>query len=121
MLSGAHIVIFSRNAEADRAFVRDVLGLPTIDAGGGWLISGLPPTEMAFHPGEPEGATSAELYLMCADIQTLLGRLREQQIEAEPVTDQSWGLATHIALPSGARLGIEQPRHLHPPRASGPD
>jgi len=121
MLSGAHIVIFSRNAEADRAFVRDVLGLPTIDAGGGWLISGLPPTEMAFHPGEPEGATSAELYLMCDDIQTLLGRLREQQIEAEPVTDQSWGLATHITLPSGARLGIYQPRHLHPPRASGPD
>jgi catechol 2,3-dioxygenase-like lactoylglutathione lyase family enzyme len=110
MLSGAHVILYSRDAEADRTFVRDVLGLAGVDAGDGWLIFRLPPAELAVHP--TDGESKAEFYLMCDDIEGLLARLAgEGVVVASPVTDQGWGLLASIRLPSGADLAIYEPRH----------
>ena len=124
MLSGAHVILYSRDAEADRAFVRDVLGLTGVDAGegwlifrlanvdvgDGWLIFALPPAELAVHP--TEAAPIAEFYLMCDDIEGPLDRLAGAGVVvSSPVTDQGWGLLASIRLPSGADLAIYEPRH----------
>ena len=112
MISGAHSVIFSVDPEADRAFLRDVLKLPSVDVGDGWLIFGLPPAEVAVHPAEQND--SHELFLMCDDIETLIAALAEHQVACEPVQDEGWGLLTHLRLPGGGRLGVYQPRHARP-------
>jgi uncharacterized glyoxalase superfamily protein PhnB len=110
MLIGAHTIIYSKQAEEVRAFLRDVLELDSIDIGGGWLIFALPPAELAVHPDE--GATRHELYLMCEDIETTVQRLKAKGVElAQPVTDQRWGLVTAIRLPDGSELGVYQPKH----------
>ena len=110
MLSGTHVILYSRDAEADRAFVRDVLGLAGVDAGDGWLIFRLPPTELAVHP--TDGDSKAEFYLMCDDIEGLLTRLAaEGVVVSSPVTDRGWGFEASIRLPSGADLAIYEPRH----------
>jgi catechol 2,3-dioxygenase-like lactoylglutathione lyase family enzyme len=115
MFSGAHVMIFSRDAEADRAFFRDSLELPAVDAGGGWLIFALPPAEVGFHSTAPGEAPAApELYLMCEDVHALTARLNGRGIATDAVTDAGWGLTTRITLPSGARLGIYEPRHERP-------
>lgn len=114
MFSGAHVILYSRDAEADRAFIRDVLGLAHVDAGDGWLIFALPPAELAVHPtdGEPtDGEPKAEFYLMCEDIEGLMARLRADGVSCGPVTDQGWGLLGSVLLPSGADLAIYEPRH----------
>jgi catechol 2,3-dioxygenase-like lactoylglutathione lyase family enzyme len=110
-----HAIVFSPEAEKVRAFFADVLGLPSADAGGGWLIFALPPAELAVHPADSQ--TRHELYLMCDDIQATLAELRGKGVEvAQDVSDQRWGLLAAIRLPDGSELGIYQPRHPLPPR-----
>ena len=116
MLIGAHSIIYSKNPDADRAFLRNVLKLTNVDVGGGWLIFGLPPAEVAVHPSEKNGVH--ELYLMYDDIEALVGEMQRRQIACSPVNDQGWGLLTEITLPGGGHLGIYQPRHARPPAAS---
>lgn len=110
MFSGAHVILYSRDADADRAFVRDVLGFSGVDAGEGWLIFKLPPAEIAVHP--TEGQPAAEFYLMCDDIEGLLARLADAGVTvSQSISDQGWGLEASIRLPSGADLAIYEPRH----------
>jgi catechol 2,3-dioxygenase-like lactoylglutathione lyase family enzyme len=109
MITGAHVILYSRDAEADRAFLRDVLGYPHVDAGGGWLIFKLPPAEVAVHPAE--STESHELYLMCDDVNATIEQLATKGVDCGPVSDQGWGLLTSIALPGGGQLGLYEPRH----------
>lgn len=110
MFVGSHVIVYSNDAEADRAFIGDVLGFPHVDAGGGWLIFRLPPAEIAVHP--TDGAERHEFYLMCEDIDALLGKLAGAGVDvSREVTDASWGRLASIPLPSGARLPVYQPRH----------
>jgi len=113
VITGAHTVIYSRDAEADRAFFRDVLGLPSVDAGGGWLIFGLPAAEAALHPAEHGG--TQELYLMCDDLESTVEHLsgRGAELSGE-VSDEGWGLVTAIRLPGGGELHLYEPRHPTP-------
>jgi predicted enzyme related to lactoylglutathione lyase len=113
VISGVHAIIFSRDAEADRAFFRDVLGWRWVDAGEGWLIFALPPAELAVHPaGGPE---RQELYLMCEDLNATIEELRARGTElARPVAEAGFGLVTAIRLPGGGELGLYQPRHPSP-------
>jgi catechol 2,3-dioxygenase-like lactoylglutathione lyase family enzyme len=117
MIDGAHVIIYSRDAEADRAFIRDVLGYPNVDTGGGWLIFRAPPTELAVHP--IDGPEKHELYLMCDDIEATVTELTAKGVVfATSVSDEGWGLLTAIRLPGGGELGLYEPRH---PRAhAGP-
>jgi catechol 2,3-dioxygenase-like lactoylglutathione lyase family enzyme len=114
MISGAHVIIYSNDADADRAFFRDILRFPNVDAGGGWLIFALPPAEVAVHPAAESG--SHELYLMCDDIEATVGELKSSNIECGPVADEGWGLLTHVSLPCGGKLGLYEPRHPVPHR-----
>ncbi|MGW1022108.1 VOC family protein [Streptomyces sp. NPDC002577] len=109
MINGVHVILYSRDAVADRAFIQDVLGFPGVDAGGGWLIFALPPAEVAVHPSTER--PSHELYLMCDDIEDTLAQLRDKGVTVGPVSDQGWGLLTAVTLPSGAQLGLYEPRH----------
>jgi catechol 2,3-dioxygenase-like lactoylglutathione lyase family enzyme len=103
MITGIHAVIYSRDATADRAFFRDVLGFPSVDAGDGWLIFAAPPSEVACHPGETN--SKHKLYLMCDDVQAEIARLDDKGIKCTSVTDEGWGLLTMIRLPGGGELG----------------
>ncbi len=113
MIIGAHTIINSRNPDADRAFLRDVLRLPGVDVGGGWLIFGLPPAEVAVHPSDEND--EHEFYLMCDDIQSFVADILKRKIRCDPIQDQGWGLLTRVVLPGGGRLGIYEPRHARPP------
>ena len=113
MITGAHTVVYSRDAEADRAFFRDVIGLPSVDAGGGWLIFGLGSGEAAFHPAEDGGAQ--ELYLMCDDIRAMMAELGDRGAEfSRELADEGWGLVTAVKLPSGGEVNLYEPRHPTP-------
>src|SRR4029453_10944263 len=112
MIIGAHSILYSTDAEADRAFLRDVLGLPSLDVGQGWLIFGLPPAEVAVHPGEENDVH--ELYLMCDDVGGFVAGLEKRGVDCGPVLDRGWGLLTQAALPGGGKLGVYQPRHARP-------
>lgn len=112
MTAGVHANICSRNADADRAFFRDVLGFASGDAGNGRLIFAAPPCEVAFHTGESSG--KQEHCLVCDDAQREIARLGKKGIAYSLVTDQGWGLATTIRLPGGGDLGLLQPRHARP-------
>jgi catechol 2,3-dioxygenase-like lactoylglutathione lyase family enzyme len=110
VISGGHVILYSRDAEADRAFFRDVLGYPHVDAGGGWLIFRAPPSELAVHP--TDGPPTHAFYLMCDDLAATMAELGEHGVEfTEPVTDRGWGLLTGVKLPGGAQLGLYEPRH----------
>ena len=109
MISGAHVIVYSRDAEADRAFLRDVLGFPSVDAGRGWLIFGLPAAELAVHPDEENDRH--ELYLMCDDLPALMTKLGERGVAFGEVHEQPWGVLTHLTLPGGGKLGVYQPLH----------
>jgi catechol 2,3-dioxygenase-like lactoylglutathione lyase family enzyme len=109
MINGMHAIIYSRDAEADRAFIRDVLGFASVDAGGGWLIFALPPAEIAVHPAESNG--KHELYLMCSDVTAEVARLTGHSVTCGPVSDEGWGLLTMVRLPGGGDLGLYEPRH----------
>lgn len=112
MISGAHIVISTKDVAADRAFFRDVLGIPFIDAGGGRLFFKLPPGEMDMH--ESERNDHHELYLQCDDVAATVARLQQAGVTCEPPVDRGWGILTALTLPGGGKLGLYQPRHPHP-------
>ena len=113
MIVGTHAIIYSKNAEADKAFFKDVLKLTNVDVGRGWLIFGLPPSELAFHPAaENEG--SQELYLMCEDIKLFVDEMSKHSITCSELQDQGWGILSHLTLPGGGSLGVYQPRHERP-------
>ena len=113
MITGVHAIVFSPAAEKVRAFFADVLGMSSVDGGGGWLIFALPPAELAVHPAD--GADRHELYLMCDNIEDTLAELRAKGVEvARDVSDQGWGLLAALRLPDGGELPIYQPRHPSP-------
>jgi len=112
VIDGAHVVLYSHDAEADRAFFRSVLGFSSVDAGHGWLIFALPPAEAAFHPDAENGRH--ELYLMCADLKSEMAALRAQGVECADVEEARWGSITRIRLPGGGQVGLYQPKHPRP-------
>jgi len=116
MITGLHAIVFSAQPEQVRAFFKDVLGLPSADAGDGWLIFAAPPAEVAVHPADESGRH--ELYLMCDDIHATLADLAGKGVRvARDITDEGWGLLAAIGLPDGTELAIYQPRHPSPPRS----
>ena len=110
MINGSHVILFSTDPEADRAFFADVLGQPHVDAGGGWLIFKIPPAELAVHPaGGPAGH---ELYFMCDDLGATISDLQAKGVEfAEDVSEERWGRLTRFRLPGGGEVGLYEPRH----------
>jgi len=112
MINGAHIIIYSADSEKDRAFFRDILKLTNVDVGRGWLIFGLPPSELAVHPAA--GNEGHELYLMCDDIKVFVKQMSKNKIACSAIQDQGWGLVTQLTLPGGGKLGVYQPRHARP-------
>jgi catechol 2,3-dioxygenase-like lactoylglutathione lyase family enzyme len=108
MFFGAHVVVYSKNAQADRAFFRDVLGFKSVDAGHGWLIFALPPAEAAFHPSEED---VHELYFMCDDLQAEMASLEKKGVKCSRVEEARWGSTTKMALPGGGNVGLYQPKH----------
>ena len=110
LISGAHVIVFSRDAEADRVFFKEVLGLDFVDSGGGWLIFALPPTEVAIHPTEEK--EHHQLYLLCEDIEATARELERKGVPLKrPFDEARWGRVTEITLPGGGRVGLYQPRH----------
>src|SRR5215475_13868993 len=112
MITGAHSVIYSTDAEADRAFLRDILKLTSVDVGGGWLIFGLPPSEVAVHPSEENDVH--ELYLMVDDVEAFRASLEARGVACSAVESMGWGMLTRVTLPGGGKLGVYQPRHARP-------
>jgi len=112
LINGAHVVIYSKDAEADRAFFRDVLKLPSVDAGHGWLIFEMPPAELAFHDAESTG--KHELYFMCDDIKATLKDLQSESVEVSEVNEQRWGSLATFTLPGGGKIGVYEPKHASP-------
>ena len=112
MISGAHVIIYSTDPPADRAFLRDVLKFPHVDAGDGWLIFGLPPAELAVHPSDQND--NQEFFLICDDIQGFIEEMARHSIQCSQIKNQSWGQITVISLPGGGQLGVYQPAHARP-------
>lgn len=118
MITGVHALIYGRDADGVRAFFRDVLGLSSVDAGGGWLIFALPPAELAAHPADGDG--HHELYLMCDDVHATVEELTGKGVEfTRPISDQGFGLVTALRLPGGGELCVYEPRHPSPLSPSG--
>jgi hypothetical protein len=118
MIDGAHFLLYSKDPEADRAFLRDVLEFRSVDAGRGWLIFALPPAEIAVHPTDEDstrdandGVADAALYLMCDDLRSTMKSLKTKRVSFAPVDEAPWGIVTTFALPSGAKIGLYQPKH----------
>ena len=119
MINGAHFLIYSKDAEADRAFLRDVLGFRSVDAGEGWLIFALPPAEIAVHPARKKfvylhgehSLAGTILYLMCDDVRGQIKMLKGKKVKCARVAKAPWGLYTTIPLPSGSEIGLYQPTH----------
>ena len=109
MIVGSHVILYSKDASADRAFFRDVLGLPSVDAGGGWLIFALPPAKIAVHPAEQR--TVHELYFMCDDLAAEVSRLRTRGVGCSDVQEARWGSLVMMTLPGGSEVGLYQPKH----------
>jgi hypothetical protein len=112
MIIGAHTIIYSKKAEEDRAFVRDVLGLSGVDVGGGWMIFALPPSELAFHPHEQND--QHEIYLICEDVDVFVRTMKKRRVKCRPIEDQRWGRVTSVQLPGGGQLGVYQAHHARP-------
>jgi hypothetical protein len=113
VITGVHAIIFTRDAEGVRAFLRDVLELPSVDAGGGWLIFALPPAELAAHPAPENGRH--ELYLMCDDIGATVAELKAKGVDvSDQISDEGFGLMTSMVLPGGLELALYEPRHASP-------
>jgi catechol 2,3-dioxygenase-like lactoylglutathione lyase family enzyme len=112
MINGAHMIIYSKDAAADRAFFRDVLKFDHVDVGHGWLIFGLPPSELAVHPGDT--GDTHELYLMCDDLTATMADLAAKGVACDAPENLGWGLRTRFDLPGGSRLAVYQPRHARP-------
>jgi catechol 2,3-dioxygenase-like lactoylglutathione lyase family enzyme len=121
MIIGLHAIVFTADADADRAFFRDVLEFPAVDAGGGWLLFTMPPAELACHPtaGDAVPGGGHEIYLMCDDVHTTVAALKDKGVRIDdPITDAGWGLLTSLTTPGGTRLGLYQP--THPTALAGP-
>jgi hypothetical protein len=112
LINGAHSIVYSSNAEADRALLRDVLGLPNVDVGQGWLIFALPPAEVAVHPSDKNDVH--ELYLMTDDIRAFVDAMKTRDVACSEPNDQGWGILSEMRLPGGGKLGVYQPRHARP-------
>jgi catechol 2,3-dioxygenase-like lactoylglutathione lyase family enzyme len=112
MFSGAHVVISTTDADADRAFFRDVIGFRSVDAGDGWLFFALPESEAAFHPADSNG--HHELYLMCDDVEAFISQMKEKGINCDEQKNVGWGILTAFTLPGGGKIGVYQPRHERP-------
>jgi hypothetical protein len=122
VITGTHVIISSTDAEADRVFLQKVLRFPSIDAGDGWLIFALPPSEAAVHPSRR--TNSHELYLVCDDIVAFVRAMKRRRVQCTEAEDHGWGIVTRVSLPGGGTLGVYQSRHPHPEpfppvRASG--
>jgi hypothetical protein len=113
MITGAHSIIYSSNAEADRDFFKNILKFPNVDIGHGWLIFGLPPSEIAVHPSTENRLR--EFYLLCEDIHSFVKEMTENKIVCTSVETQRWGLLTYLTLPGGGKLGVYEPKHERPP------
>ena len=119
MISGAHFLLYSKDPEADRAFLRYVLGFRSVEAAKGWLIFALPPAEIAVHPSEAEwappnsvdGVTGVALYLLCDDLASTMRSLQAKQVSFSPTAEAQWGTVTTFPLPSGAKIGLYEPKH----------
>lgn len=109
MIFGAHVIVYSKDAAADRAFLRDILGFASVDAGHGWLIFALPPAEAAVHPAEKNDRH--ELYFMCDNLNAEISALRKKGVPCADVKEEQWGSLTRIRLPGGGEVGLYQPRH----------
>jgi len=109
MIIGAHVIVYSKDPEADRAFFRDVLGFVSVDAGRGWLIFALPPAETAFHPSDQNDVH--ELYFMCEDLRAEMSALAEKGVYCSDVQEARWGSISKIPLPGGGQIGLYQPKH----------
>ena len=118
MIIGSHSIIYSKSPDADRAFLRDVLKFPNVDAGEGWLIFGLPPSEVAVHPSTKNNVH--EFYLMCDDVEAFVAAMDERGLECAAVRNLGWGLLTQVTLPGGGKLGVYQPRHARPKPVTRP-
>jgi len=117
MINGAHFLLYSKDPDADRTFLRDVLEFESVDAGRGWLIFALPPAEIAVHPAEDDdpaaddAVVGAALYLICDDLSATMKQLQPKKVKFAAVQEQPWGIVTTFPLPSGARIGLYQPKH----------
>jgi catechol 2,3-dioxygenase-like lactoylglutathione lyase family enzyme len=109
MINGAHVIIYSKDAEADRAFFRDVLKFSSVDAGHGWLIFAMPPMEAAFHDSEKND--QHELFFMCDDIAATLNDLGAKKVKVSEVREERWGKVAHFELPGGGKIGVYEPKH----------
>ena len=109
MIFGAHVIVYSKDAEADRAFFRDVLGFTSVDAGHGWLIFALPAAEAAFHPAEENDRH--ELYFMCDDLKAEISALKKKDVACPDIHNERWGSITKISLPCGCKIVVYQPKH----------
>lgn len=109
---GAHVIVYSKKADADRKFLAGLFGTKGADAGGGWMIYALPPAEIAVHPSD-EGS-SHELYVMVDDVEAFVSAMKKKKVKCAPISEQRWGLLTSVTLPSGAELGVYQPKHASP-------
>lgn len=112
MINGAHVILYSTDADADREVLKTALGLTHVDAGHGWLIFGLPPSEAAVHPSDANDGR--QLYFMTDDVDAEVRRLRDHGLACDEVATVGWGRVTAIHLPGGGRLGLYQPRHARP-------
>lgn len=108
---GAHVIVYSEKADADRQFLAGLFGTKGADAGGGWMIYALPPAEIAVHPGEND---VHELYVMVDDVEAFVAAMKKKKVKCAPVSEQRWGLLTSITLPSGGKLGVYEPKHASP-------
>ena len=114
MINGMHVIIYTADAEKDRAFFRDILKFPYVDVGQGWLIFSAPPSELACHPTESK--VKHEAYLMCDDVEAQIKSIEEAGYVCQPIIDEGWGFLTRFTLPGGGNLGLYQPKHALPPR-----
>ncbi len=112
MINGVHLIIYSTNAEADKIFFRDVLQLTNVDVGDGWLIFGLPPSELAIHPSSEND--QHEIYLMCEDINEFVHQMSKHKVSCSEIHNQGWGQLVQLTLPGGGKIGVYQPRHARP-------
>ena len=112
MIHGAHVIIYSKDADADRAFFRDVLKYPSVDAGHGWLIFALPPAEIAVHPSDENDVH--QFFFMCDDVHALIADMTAKKVACSAIDEQRWGSITRITLPGGGKIGVYQPKHASP-------
>ena len=117
MIMGAHVVIYSKDPDADRAFFKDVLKFPSVDAGHGWLIFAVPGAEVAFHPSEKNNLH--ELYFMCDDLKAMMESLTRKKVVCSAVHEERWGSITKMKLPGGGEVGLYQPKHPTALKAAG--